>query len=454
MAIPASVEQWLRDHEVPYESVAADPLATGITVRSALLQQGERQLQVIYPADCLLDLGAVCRHTGRQWRAVTPAVLAQLCQRHGLQQLPGLPAAPELGVLVDRRLSDTAELSLASGAGDLLRLSAAQFHRGLGGATMADVAIPLAALAPGPLEQVDDIEAITHAVASFTQLRIRQRLEETLEIAPLPASAERIIRLRSDPYADTRQLTEIVEMDPGLAAQVVGWAASPYYAAPGQVRSVHDAIARVLGFEMVMNLALGLSLGRTVALPADWPAGFTAYWQQAIYTATAIEALIGAIPPARRPAVGLGYLTGLLHNFGLLVLAEFFPPHFSAYCRYQEANPTLGYAPIERHLLGVTRDQLAGWLMRLWSMPEEVATGLRHQDDPSYTGPHHLYPNLALVAKRLLRLHEIGDGPFAPVPDEVYDRLHLDPQRALQAVQHVVDASDDIRKLATGLGGA
>ena len=51
------------------------------------------------------------------------------------------------------------------------------------------------------------------------------------------------------------------------AAQVVSWAASPYYAAPGKIKSVHDAIVRVLGFDLVLNLALGLALGRSLSLP-------------------------------------------------------------------------------------------------------------------------------------------------------------------------------------------
>lgn len=54
----------------------------------------------------------------------------------------------------------------------------------------------------------------------------------------------------------------MVETDPALAAQVVSWAASPYYASPGKIRSVEDAIVRVLGFDLVINLALGLALGK------------------------------------------------------------------------------------------------------------------------------------------------------------------------------------------------
>lgn len=78
--------------------------------------------------------------------------------------------------------------------------------------------------------------------------------------APLPETARRIIRLRTDPNSVMADLVDIVESDPSLAAQVISWASSSFYAAPGRVNSVYDAISRVLGFDMVMNLAMGLSL--------------------------------------------------------------------------------------------------------------------------------------------------------------------------------------------------
>ena len=106
---------------------------------------------------------------------------------------------------------------------------------------------------------------------------------------------------------------------PALAAQVVSWAASPYYAAPGKIRSVEDAIVRVLGFDLVINLALGLALGKSLSLPKDHPQQATPYWQQSIYTAAVIEGLIRAMPRAERPEAGLTYLGGWLAGMAAVI---------------------------------------------------------------------------------------------------------------------------------------
>ena len=301
------------------------------------------------------------------------------------------------------------------------------------------------------LDDAHDTDQISSAVANFTQLRIKQRLEETLEFPPLPETAQRIIKLRVDPNADIKDLADIVETDPALAAQVVSWAASPYYAAPGEIKSVHDAIVRVLGFDLVLNLSLGLALGKTLNMPKDQAKGFTPYWQQAVYAATAVEALVGVIPAKERPTMGMAYLSGLLHNFGYLILAEVFPPHFSNICRYQEANPFSSHCHIDRHLLGVTREQMGAWLMRLWNMPEEVCTALRFQNEGGFDGDDSAYSNLLFIAMRLLRQQGIGDAPLTPIADSVFERLHLDRDKATAAIETMMESSKELNLMASNM---
>lgn len=454
MGIPAAVDSLLRKQNIEY--IVDEPTAEfpSHAVQTALLHDGTHRLHVLFPAGTLLDLSAIGQLTGWQLRAMSATDVHKLCLAHQLKSVPAIPASLGLPTLVDRKLLNTDELALNAGDGGCVRVTAAQFQQSLSGALLGDVTVDVAQLRNGNLDNCDDIEQIGKAVANFTQLRIKQRLEETLEIPPLPDTAQRIIKLRVDPYADMRALTNIVEMDPALAAQVVSWAASPYYAAPGRIQSVHDAISRVLGFDLVLNLALGLALGKSLNLPKDAPRGFTPYWQQSVYVSTAVEALVGCIDVKHRPTVGLAYLSGLLHNFGFLLLAEIFPPHFSNYCRFQEVNPQLNYTVIERFLLGITRDQIAGWLMRLWSMPEEVSVALRYQNEPDFAGEHNAYANLLYVANRLLRRHGIGAAPLESIPADVFERLHLDPVQAEQAIAQVIDASEEIKSIAANLAAA
>lgn len=453
MPMSAIIDKVLTEQRVEFSVVDAHPITEISDVaKTLLLHDCSGNIQAIFLADSILDIDALRRLTGRDLSATAAIEVQKICAEHKFERLPSVPGALGLELIVDQRLLNANEIKLDTGnEAKLIYISNQAFRQLLGDARVGSISIAEANLQSGRLDEVEDTNDITSAIANFTQLRIKHRLEETLEFPPLPETAQRIIKLRVNPNADMKDLSDIVESDPALAAQVVSWAASPYYAAPGKIKSVHDAIVRVLGFDLVLNLSLGLALGKTLKLPKDAAKGFTPYWKQAVYAATAVEALVGAIPPKHRPTMGLAYLSGLLHNFGYLIMAEVFPPHFSNFCRYQEANPFANHSHIERHLLGVTREQLGAWLMRLWNMPEEVCKALRFQNESDCDGEDSAYANLLFIAMRLLRNHGIGDAPSAPIPDALFERLHLDRDKANEAIRNMLESSAELDAMASNM---
>ncbi|TQV66522.1 HDOD domain-containing protein [Exilibacterium tricleocarpae] len=465
MPVPESVKELLSTRNVAY-SLSPAPRDGGTervwhqhhlrslgAAKSQILQDEQGQVLVLIPADCLLDLNVVNRRLGRDLRAIPTGQLRRFIDEHQLESVPAVPNMAGLPTLVDRRLLKRDDLLLDSGFGDqLLRLKQADFQQILSDVNVSDITVPLAQLETDT-SGLDDHTQVQNAVHKFTGMRIKQRLEETLELPPLPKSANRIIKLRVDRNADVSDLAEIVEMDPSLAAQVISWASSPYYSTPGKIKSLHDAIVRVLGFDMVLNLSLGLAMGKTLKLPEDLPQGTTPYWQMAVYTATTVEGLVGAIPRAHRPSFGLAYLSGLLSNFGYLVLAEVFPPYFNVINRYTEANPHVQHEMIDRHILGITREQLASCLTELWSVPPEIVTALRHQNTPEYDGDHHEYAKLVHVAQLLLSQRGFGSGPSTEVPVHLYEQLNLQPDAAAAVLDDVMKSLDELDGIARQLGG-
>lgn len=437
------------------EAVAATPLSPQkeTSVRSILLQDRTGRVQAILSEHSLLDLKSIKQQTGRDLVAVSSAELEDFYTSERLTKLSTIPELNNVTTLLDQSIA-TDKLIIMSSADNVgmksLDLAVLQkdllaFNHEI---LTLDIAIEPGNLSPTPPNPDEDADRIVHSLKTFTSIRIKQRLEDTLEIPTLPVTAQRIIELRVNPNAVVSDLADIVESDPSLAAQVVSWAASPYYAAPGKIRSVQDAIVRVLGFDLVGNLALGLALGKTLELPKDKVDGVTPYWLQSIYCSTLVEAIVTLIPPEVKPSKGLTYLSGLLHNFGYLVLAHIFPPHFSQICRYIEANPHISHMAVENHLLQITREQICLWLMDLWNMPEEVKATIQFQHDPGYSGPHCAYPNLIFMALRLLRQEGIGDAPLEEVPDELFARYQLNREDVMEKVKEVVESADEISSIA------
>ena len=449
--VPSVIRLLLDKLGVAYREVPEHPqLPSEARIQAVLLDDSVGALMVLFPQSQLLDLSRLTELTGRKLAAVPLERLQQMLDKHGLKILPAIPALTSSPCLYEESVLQPERLLVQSGeAGLLLEIERDDFKKMLSKASAGKFGELLSQIRPNLDRPADDSEEITQAVQVFTARRIQQRLEATIEIPPLAETAQKIIKLRVDPNATIDDITGVVETDPALAAQVVSWAASPYYASPGKIRSVEDAIVRVLGFDLVINLALGLALGKTLSLPKDHPQQTTPYWQQSIYTAAVIEGLTRAMPRAERPEAGLTYLAGLLHNFGYLLLAHVFPPHFSLICRHLEVNPHLCHSYVEQHLLGISREQIGAWLMRFWDMPEELATALRFQHDPHYAGDYSAFPNLVCLSVRLLRARGIGSGPDERIPDELLERLSITREKAEDVVHKVLEAETMLRELAS-----
>ncbi|KZY95817.1 hypothetical protein A3744_34095, partial [Oleiphilus sp. HI0073] len=365
MSIPAIITQSIAqfsdrsDYETP-ELVRRAGVKDEERVCLVLMSDALGRAQVVYPADRIVNIDTLNRVMGRELKVIKQSDLQGLLDQYELRAIPAIPDITGIPPIVDSSLTENNSEYAFLDVGEpdqLLKIKRSLLNDMLVKGQQNSFTRLISDIKRHD-EAEKDREEIVQAIEKFTSLRIKQRIEDTLELPPLPQSAQDIIRLRADPDASSEELSTIVEKDPSLAAQVVSWASSSFYSAPGNIKSVHDAIIRVLGFDLVMNLSMGLSLGKTLNLPENEPEGFTPYWQKALWMALGTTALISKIEPAYRPSFGMAYLSGLLHNFGYLVLAHVFPPHHSLICRYREANPHVDSSLIEAHCLELTGEQV------------------------------------------------------------------------------------------------
>lgn len=413
-------------------------------LRSTLLQAVDGfNLQAVYPAHCLLDLQKL-NSGGTDWRARSPDYRQSLLRDLKLKSLPALPGILSMPLCVDLCHVEGDWVFIESGNPEKLLRFTRDEYQGLIEAAETEqdkFTLPLAETRPNLNNPHQDEKEIRTAVEAITQHRVRVRLSESIEIAPLPLSSQRLLALKSKEDVSGTELANVIEMDPSLASQVISWANSPYYGAPGSIRSIQDAVIRVLGFDLTMNLALGLALSKQIRLPKDGVHGHRHFWRDALLRALLVEKLVKKMPPMARPYTGLAYLAGLLHNFGYLVLAEVFPPYFSLYCRNQEANPHVPSMYLERFLFGITREQIASYLFTTWGLPNEMSVAIRQQHNAHYTGEHFKYANLLYLAEQYLQPNwEQGLGR---IPAAVYERLQLLPEDALAVRKELDDLPSD-----------
>jgi HD-like signal output (HDOD) protein len=237
----------------------------------------------------------------------------------------------------------------------------------------------------------------------FTSIRFQKRIQSINDIPAMPRIANDLILLRADPYADVKKLSHIIAQDPALSLQVMSWANASYYGYQGEIDSIETAIARVLGFDLVFNLALGLSIGKSFSIPLEGPLGIKAFWKQAIYNASLSQILSKTLPYQQRPTLGLVYLSGLLHTIGRLLIGHLFHPQFHLIHQTIEANHDVSIEAIEYHILGFSHQTIGGWLMKHWEMPEPLIIAVCEHHQKSYQHQYNVYSNMVLMANMLLK---------------------------------------------------
>lgn len=236
------------------------------------------------------------------------------------------------------------------------------------------------------------------------------RVRQLQSLAPLPVVAQRLLADLDRKDLSLGQLSEVIEMDPALTARIVGLANSAYFANRQPVYSVSDAVGRVLGLDMVRNLALGIVLSGAFDTKACRAFEVERFWFTAMGTATLAVPLAGLIR-GKVPVDGeWAYLAGLLHELGLLALCALFPAEMSRVLA--QADPEKPLAVRTRQALGIDAMEAGAVLARRWQLPESVAVVMAHYDTPGYQGPHsQLSALVGLAACLAASLYQGHDDP-------------------------------------------
>jgi HD-like signal output (HDOD) protein len=277
---------------------------------------------------------------------------------------------------------------------------------------------------------------------------LRQRIESTSELPAMPDVAQALLRLNSDPNGNINAVVEILEADPSIAAQIMRYARSAFFGYRGEIHSLHHAVTAVLGYGLTMDIALGLALGKTFAVPSFGPMGLFPFWQHSIYSAALIERMIQLLPRQRRPLPGLGFLGGLLHNFGVLLTAHLFKKEAAMLRQIIAANKDRSVVELERQVLGTDHMEIGAWLMRSWNLQAEIQVAVAEHHDELYNGVHAAYPKLVLIADRLLKRHGIGDAESTELPEAILTSLGITAAQAEELLDSLIASASDLDLLA------
>jgi diguanylate cyclase (GGDEF)-like protein len=212
----------------------------------------------------------------------------------------------------------------------------------------------------------------------------RQRMSKTMldpkhiwsssQLPTLPGVAVRLLELTKNPETEIRQVIEVINSDPAIAAKILKAANSSFFGLNCEVRTLDRAVP-LLGTTVATSLALSFSLSDDAMSRGAVAEHYQSYWRQSIVQASAAEVLARRRNPA---LAGEFFLCGLLLDLGRLAMLKTigrqYLPVLTASCR---GRPLVD---CETEAFGFSHVEIGAKLMENWKLPRAMvaAAALHH----------------------------------------------------------------------------
>jgi HD-like signal output (HDOD) protein len=245
-----------------------------------------------------------------------------------------------------------------------------------------------------------------------------------------------------------QELAHELQRFPSIAGRLIALANCAWVAPPRPVTGLSDACA-LLGLRVVRGVSIALSLTNTFNSNRCPCFDARRFWSSALLTADGCTMLARTV---RGPADSNTMSTaGLLHNLGLLWMADQWPAETSAAFQTHESRGDIGLMEAQRLTTGSDYCEKGGLLATAWKLPEALAAVLHHHRTPHYDGPHAaLVASVGAVASVAAGLCANAD-PTPLLSEPVFPGLEAPASHAL--FEQLVRRRESIGELAKALIG-
>jgi len=274
-----------------------------------------------------------------------------------------------------------------------------------------------------------------------------QRLNSR-RVPVLQPGAAGLLKSLSDEDMDFRELARIIERFSSIAARLIALANSAWSAPASPISSVEGACSR-LGFGVVRST--GISLAVAAPFNSSRCPGFDPeeFWTHALLGADAASWLCPVSSLQHGLDASTARTAGLLHNLGLLWLADELPAEVDRAISLAGQSPSQSVGHALSELIGIDIAQAGEHLGKTWNLPDQLVTAMGHCTEPQYRGHHWETATLVGVAKALISA--MREEAPCPVADGRLKSLGISTSAAEKVFLQLDRQYERTRKLAKTL---
>jgi putative nucleotidyltransferase with HDIG domain len=251
-------------------------------------------------------------------------------------------------------------------------------------------------------------------------------IEKVKHLPPAPRVLPQLMQLLSSDDSDATRVVQLIQYDPGLAANVLRASNTTAFAASRRIADLGEAIFR-LGFNTVFQLVVAVGAARSLR-PAQkgYGMGEGDLWQHSVTSGVAARLLARMTGQDEN----LCFTAGLLHDLGKVVLSQVLEEKSADLIKHVEEQG-VSIMEAEKKVLGFNHAELGARLLERWNFPASITVAVRFHHMPGAAEPHHRLAAVVYLANFISYSlgHGYGHSAFSfRSQDSVFMLLGIDPK--------------------------
>ena len=213
-------------------------------------------------------------------------------------------------------------------------------------------------------------------------MSIFSKLSQIKELPSLPEVLVKVRALINSDDAGAKELAKIIEQDPAISSTILKTANSAYYnISRRQIDSISEAITRV-GFNEVQKITVAISVIKQFSGDARI-LDYQKFWSHSIAAASLVSYIADICEKWDSRSVREHiYMSGLLHDIGILILDQFFHNEFAIIAK-RALDEGKTFLQIEETLTQKESHAfIGGALLEIWKNSQETISAVRFHHTP------------------------------------------------------------------------
>lgn len=219
---------------------------------------------------------------------------------------------------------------------------------------------------------------------SMNRNDLQKKIQAISNLPTLPVVVMEINRVLQDYESSVQRLVELLEKDQSLVLKILKLVNSSFFGFKSKVSSLRHAVT-LLGYNTIQSAVVAVAVIDTLAMK-DKLNGFDIeqFWEHSIRVAVLSKYL--AAKTRLAPAED-AFTTGLLHDIGKIILANFFPETLVEIIGATQAG-ALSFSEAEKSLDVVSHGYIGGFLAQRWMLPDILVKTIHYHHNGAERTPH------------------------------------------------------------------